>query len=205
MNKTSIILSIISGFTFLLLIGCNKENKNYDYIPEQIKQYSVFQLGSYWVYKNEATGKLDSSYLAVSPYISYSHIYSDPQLRIEEKYDISFGGEFLNTASIRPSQYSIGFKHNYGSVCIYDNINPSYSLTSDYYSSFKNLNLFDSMVVNNEIYHQVLNTQYKSWTHNGDTSIWTYYFAKSVGLIKVTMGKNHQDTTWSLLRYHVIL
>ena len=183
-----------------VLIGCSKKSGYNEYIPEQLKQYSVFQKGSYWVYLNEATGAIDSSYLSKPPFYLYNDPVNDPPQNRYETCDIYFGGNFLSHSFTRTSDYTIIFNNGKGSICLYDNFQPGYTQRS-----FKNLNYFDSLVVNNKTYYHVMNTQYKSWNHPGDTTIYTYYLAKSTGLIKFSLNINHQDTTWSILRYHVIL
>ncbi|MCX6305488.1 MAG: hypothetical protein NT040_11020 [Bacteroidetes bacterium] len=188
-----------------VFIGCSKKSGYNEYIPEQLKQYSVFQEGSYWVYKNESTGMIDSSYLLKPPVYLYNDPVNDPPQNRYETCDIYFGGTFLLHSTTSTSDYLMSFKNASGSVCLYNNFQPGYTLDNDYYHSFMNLNYFDSLIINNKTFYHVMNTQYKSWNHQGDTTTYTYYLAKSIGLIKFTLDKNHQDTSWSILRYHVIL
>jgi hypothetical protein len=69
---------------------------------------------------------------------------------------------------------------------------------------YKELNVYDSLIINNVTYYNVLNTQYKYPTYKGDTALMIFYLAKSIGLIKYYQKLFNQDTTWSLLRYHII-
>jgi hypothetical protein len=205
MKLFSVFFRIQLLIVFLISLGCSKKSGYNEYIPAQLKQYSVFQVGSYWVFKNESTGTIDSSYLLNPPVYLYNDPVNDPPQNRYETCDIYFGGTFLSHSQTSTSHYSIGFQNGKGSICLYSNFQPGYTLDNDYFHTFTNLNYIDSMVVNNRTFYQVMNTQYKFWNHLGDTTTYTYYIAKSTGLIKFTLDKNHQDTSWSILRCRVIL
>jgi len=67
----------------LLVSSCSKKNVETIYIPEYLKQYGVFQVGSYWVFKNELTGIIDSSFIVSPPYIYFNQIsvLSEPAIQ----------------------------------------------------------------------------------------------------------------------------
>jgi hypothetical protein len=68
----------------------------------------------------------------------------------------------------------------------------------------KNIEFFDSSVLNGNTYYSVIHTKLQHIADNGDTLNFTFYIAKSVGLIKYVQNVGNTDTTWSLVRYHVI-
>ena len=47
---------------FLLFIVCCNKEKNYT-ISDNMKEYFAYKQGSYWIYKNDSTGSLDSTYV----------------------------------------------------------------------------------------------------------------------------------------------
>ena len=189
----------------LILIspGCTKKKVETIYIPEYLKQYAVFQIGSFWVFKNEKTGEIDSSFIASPPYFSFYQNYpSDP--RIQECY-IDYGGTFISSGKLGYIGYSIGFKIGTDGTCLkYKAFKPGSVVYDGSMEIYKELGIYDSLVINNVVYYHVLNTQYQYPKNNGDTDYLTFYLEKSIGLIKFNYNYLHQDTTWSLLRYHVI-
>jgi hypothetical protein len=97
-------------------------------------------------------------------------------------------------------------KNGFSGYCLYSiSFHPGYTIANDRAHSFTNLGYFDSLVVNNRTFFNVMNTRYQQINNYYDTITETYYIAKSIGLIKFQLGKNHTDTTWSLLRYHIVL
>jgi len=47
----------------LILFSCEKETYEYFYISDNTKNWGLYQVGSYWIYKDEDTGQLDSVYV----------------------------------------------------------------------------------------------------------------------------------------------
>jgi hypothetical protein len=204
MKFFSIFISILLLLIFLIFSGCNKNKAHDEYIPDQLKQYSVFQMGSYWVFKNESTGAIDSSYLLKPPVYLYDDPVNDPPQNLNETCEIYYGGTFLLSSWVSPDQYLVNFKNGYGGFCLYSNFKPGYTVGDYAGGLFKNLGFLDSLVINDQTFHQVMKTQYQSLTFDLDTITQTYYLAESVGIIRVQLRKNQIDTTWSLVRYHVV-
>ncbi|MDP4281720.1 MAG: hypothetical protein Q8867_06165 [Bacteroidota bacterium] len=205
MNKNAkyiiTIIVIILGFN----ISCKKEKSYTYYISQELKTYAVFQPGSYWVYKNELTGVLDSSYINIPPGYTYTHLgehLSDP---IWESCNTLYCGNFIYSSYVDQDKYAIDF-YSWGSTCLMSNkFKPGflYEIQSNMY--FKDVDEIDSLVINNNKYYHVLNTQYLSKSiFDGDSIIYSYYLVKSLGLIKISKKVHNIDTSWSLLRYHVV-
>jgi hypothetical protein len=189
---------------FLLLSGCTKKEGQTYYLSDYIKQFSVFQVGSYWVYKNENTGEIDSSFIKSSPSFSiYQSGYSDP--KIQECF-IDYGGPFISSGHLGNLGYQIGFMNiGINGACLKSKpFQPGSSIYDGSEGTYKELSIYDSLIVNDVVYHQVLNTQDQYPKNNGDTDYMNYYLVKSIGLIKFKYHYHNQDTYWSLLRYHVV-
>jgi hypothetical protein len=192
----------------LILPGCTKKRSTTFYIPEQIKEYSVFQVGSYWIFKNEITGIDDSIYILYQPRHGYWNISGMEGGAIWEFYNVVYGGSLFQEAMVYPSEYDMIFKHGIISEescpCLMSaSFHPGFTDANIPYL-FKNLEYFDSLGINNNIFYQVLHTQWKCTHSQGDTTIVDYLIAKSAGIIKLSQHDNKHDTTWTLLRYHIL-
>ena len=197
--------------TFLLLasFGCKKDHEVQTiYISDSIKQYSVFPIGSYWVYQ-DTTSMIDSSYITQSATYSFSQNSSaDP---IYQNCNLEYGGSFLDFARINQGRYYIHYKpiHIYfssiGPCCLIDA--PSqwdkwYTLTpveSLYYNQE-----LDTLRVNNIVYHNVLQTTFRYLYREQYALGATFYFVKAIGLIKIQeWSPSGLGNSWGLIRYKI--
>ena len=62
----------------ILLLGCNK--KDVLYVPAEVKQKYSFKKGSYWIYRDSISGRIDSCYL------STNQLFVPEKLRTESSY-----------------------------------------------------------------------------------------------------------------------
>jgi hypothetical protein len=193
-------------FLLLLIISfsaCKRKEPSIVYIPEEIKEYSIFQNDSYWVFKNETTGVIDSTFIQDPPQYTYTQ-GSDDVPSFEVCY-LKYDSKFITRSQINWEQYLIGFRNGLVGPCLRaESFQPGYVKKFDSYSLFKNINYFDSLEINSKVYYKVMNTFYQTTNSNDDTLMYTYYLAKSIGLVKVNLHVSNYDTTWSLLRYHVV-
>ncbi len=201
------------AFLLLLitLIGCKKTERSVSYFPDELKPYALFGMGSYWIYKNDIIGKEDSTYLLSPPVLSFVYIgETGPK---EEWLFSHYGGNFLTSVPGRPDSEDSGyvlchsFKGASGSISIISgNIYKGYYRHSTYSNySFEVLSTSDTLRIDSNIYVNVLVTQYVSFPfQNHDSVKCTYFFDKSHGLIKYTYHTNGQDSTWNLVRSHVV-
>ena len=89
---------VFSFFIILLVIsGCSKKEREVINFPDDLKPYSLFQTGSYWIYENMMTGKIDCTYVDKAPQF-YWYLYGETGPR-EEMLDCSYGGNFLSALS----------------------------------------------------------------------------------------------------------
>jgi hypothetical protein len=195
---------VIIFFWFCLLLaslisGCNeKKHGSIVRIPEQLKPYSVFQLGSYWIFKNETTDKTDSIFLLVPPLFMIHESSDGPSF---EFCFLTYDSSLISNGGINWEQYWLVFTKRYGGPCLMaESFQPGYTD----HRGFINIEKFDSLEINNKVYYDVINTQYRPVSFDRDTMVYTYYLAKSIGLIKFNLRLNSKDTNWSLLRYHVV-
>ena len=199
MKYKSCFTCLLVFFIFPVFWGCSNKKPALVLIPELLKEYSVFNVGSFWIFKNEMNGKSDSSFIQVPPrFIPGGYGEDDPN--IETCY-VTYGGAFMAGAAIDPNICSINFVNRLNGNCLEYYNHPQEN--NDWH--FKIIQNLDSVTINQIVYYNVLNTQYKATASPGDTMTFTFYLAKSIGLIKFNLHGNDRDTTWSLLRYHVVL
>jgi hypothetical protein len=182
--------------------SCKKKNITY-YIPQQFKDYGIYNEGSYWVYKNETTGMVDSSYMNFTPHSYYVHNGGYDTDPLYETVRCEVGGNFITFIVMDPDEYSLDFV-SFGSTVMMSEGFQAGFISKSYGEIFKTISTNDSLEINGTNFYHVLNTQDKEFNNHGDTAIYTYYFVKFIGLIKCSKNVNNIDTTWSLLRYHIV-
>jgi len=188
----------------ITLLGCKKKEVQTYYISDYLKHYSIFQFGSYWIFKNETTSMIDSSFIKSPPFFHfYQNYQTDPIMQI---CDIEYGGNFILGSQITYGNYYLSLKPGPGGSCLRDPFQPGWFEYNGYNELLKDVQAYDTLIINNIIFTNVLCTQILQFhTQKRDTSYYTFYFCKSVGLIKYNKRLyNSNDSTWSLLRFHVI-
>ena len=70
---------ISTAFLMILfpIVGCKKKHVVTEYIPPELKEYALFQPGSFWIYRNEVTGATDSTYISKKPEFTYYSVGYD--------------------------------------------------------------------------------------------------------------------------------
>ena len=205
---TSFLRKPTHGFFFFLLLltffSCKKQ-KEVDtfYIPQFLKDYTFFNKGSYWIFKNEVTEELDSCYIiSASNYFYHEGGYDTDPLTEHEM--IIFQSSFLLEMDADIDQVNMSF-HSTGGYCLRASISPPiYNYGNN--SKYEYFGELDTLKLNEINFLKVVNTQY---TMNGlgilpyNSYVLTFYLAKSIGLIKYRQQMDNYDTTWSLIRYHI--
>ena len=205
--KIFIIFFILS----LVFIGCKKsEETKYVMVPDEFKAWTVYQKDSYWIYLNENINQADSTFVTKCDRSLYTD--NDPYIHLyTESYDVRISGKFLINFNITAGEgpytgqlineyhalgggLSMGWLENPYAHFGYND--PSYI--------HKVVEVIPSFVLNNKTYSNVYNILWAKQNFKGDSVIENYYLAKNIGLIKFKTRVGMADTTWSLLRYHVI-
>ena len=146
---------------------------------------------------------LDSNFISVPPKFSFWANYSpNPTVQV---CDILYGGTLIQGSELTIGLYTISFKSGNGGNCLKNKIfQPGYIDQEDQNHTYKEVNSFDSLIVNNVKYFNVICTQSQFVGYNGEKPLLTFYLGKYVGLIKYDQKIGDADTTWSLVRYNVI-
>jgi hypothetical protein len=196
---------IVTAFLMILLpnLGCKKKQVVTEYIPNELKEYALFQPGSFWIYRNEITGGTDSTYISNKPEFTYhSEGYDD--YTIPEICHLLYDGSFFISTQLEPHRYYI-FINRYEFEAIQPtSFVPNQIINLYGGATLRYFPLIDSMTINNNTFHDVFVTQHQFISLTSDTFTNTSYFVKKIGLIKFNRKIANADTTWHILNYHAI-
>jgi hypothetical protein len=197
-------ISFMLLFISLLTTECHKKSqKTTEYIPSELKDYALFQPGSFWIYKNENTGNIDSTFISKKPeFIYYSASYDNNT--ITELCQVFYEGPFLSTTNLSPSTYHIIFPDYSFEAINPISFKPDQIFELDGATTLKYFPLVDSMKIGNNTFYDIFITQWQFVSLQHDTTTNTCYFVKKVGLIKFNHKAPTSDSTWNILRFHVL-
>jgi len=191
------IRSFIYFLLFLVLVSsCKKKDENY-YIQDSFKEWTLYKQGSYWIYLNEGKGKLDSTFISQAPDDFLSHSNEDNHNYEIITYVVDHIGQFGIRAYTNNSELFLKDLYTDGATSL------SYMVTaalSDHVTTNCGvINRYDALIVNNNKFTNVIHTRDSSYY-----SIKDYYYAMKIGLIKYSLKTTSIDSTWSLIRWHVV-
>ena len=207
--KNYILIIILTG-----LFSCEKQEPVHYYIPDEVKTYGDFKIGSYWVYMVDSVNNEDSIWITdynvgqneevidkkvISVFekitiniTSKLDINNYIEINAEKKYNLLGFGEIDNNHNI---SYGVSFFYKNGfmprqgsedSIIIYN----SYSIIGKNYEN----------VLYRKTYNPILNLN--DYTREYDTL--EYWVAKNVGVIKKIIRNKYENHTYYLKRYNVI-
>jgi hypothetical protein len=192
----------------LLLVlnnSCKKELTHY-YVSDAFKRWTVFNKGSYWVFINDSTSAIDSVFVKVEPIYLDIPPYSSKDNFTLERIELLYSSVIFSPTEIvlneggretfymrinNTSMYTLIASSADNFIPYYENINEG--------STYQLLSQDSVLYLGAEKFYTVVSTQR---TFNGKK--WTFWFAKDIGLIKVSGENTNPDFTWSLLRYHIV-
>jgi len=215
---------IIAINILAILSSCYKElpkpgssGTEYHLIPQTVLDYTYFKQGTYWVYQDSATGKLDSQWVAASSrgldtFSKYSNYFNGYyQYFTYTMYDTLNNTEMIVSCSMTKSFYGYDalvnrdISDNAGvnncpmfyypfNLTRYGVGNPT-STSGDtvHMTPFININILGK-IFNNAVRINQYDNCYDQETNS--------YLAKNMGMIKLQLLKEHK--TWNLIRYHII-
>jgi len=191
---------------FLVLVSsCKKKGTSIYYIDNSFKEWVLFQKGSYWVYLNEKRQVQDSTYINMQPRYGFTPPESENLDCYEQiYYDVS--NSFLRSVSINrdPGDSYVSLWVFYPDDATFTSLNSSITdgTWSESSNNFELVEKIDTMLLNNNRFINVIHTRSASTYYDNLQN--DYYYAKNIGLVKFSIKTNAFDSTWSLLRWHVI-
>ncbi|MBI4647496.1 MAG: hypothetical protein HY738_13130 [Bacteroidia bacterium] len=188
-----------------------KESPTY-YMPQEFKDYVVFPQGSYWIYEDSISEKMDSIILQTqTTKILEPPSYNDWGYNYECLVDWVYSS-YKNQTIFREGKYNEYIANNKNNSYIY--------YTGSYTGSFSPLfisniaigkgsdgliyELFnDSIIINDNLYKDV-KVFSTIGQYNNSFFLRTYY-SRHIGLIKVIITKTDTSGTkvWELKKYHI--
>jgi hypothetical protein len=202
------LFSMLLVFSFLLLIGSckKKDSPQILYIDNSFKEWVLFQKGTYWIYLNEGNTFLDSSIVSTNPESGYYPPLAEAAAFHYETIRYKIANSFINNAEIARDYNgsSINFGTYYPDGVVFPSLfngytNASWLGSSDYCSFVEKI---DSMIINTNKFKNVIHTRVVNSYYNNLQ--FDFYFVKNVGWVKYSIKTSTMDTTWSILRYHVV-
>ena len=204
-------LFIIVSIFFVLSMGCKKnEETKYDLIPVEFKAWTVFQNRSFWIFLNEKTNQTDSTYVTnCEQSLATDNNSSNPLYT--ESYYVRFSSSFVNNFYLiagtdSSARQNIDEYHTNGLALTMDRLNNPNVQSGNIDPAYKSkvVEVIPNLVLNNDTFTHVYNILWAYKERTGDSVVENYYMAKNIGLIKFRTKIGNADTTWSLLRWHVV-
>ena len=119
MIKSKNILYIFGIIVISISVSCKKTT--YYGISDFVKEYFSYKQGSYWIYKNDSTGEIDSTFVSAFNYLNNFTPEDYPDIKLEQIVMI-FQSPFLSESKIWYLSCSGPNYVEYGSKL--DTINP---------------------------------------------------------------------------------
>jgi hypothetical protein len=180
-------------------------------IPEEFKAWTIFQPESYWIYLNEKTGITDTTSFKHGPYYNKTIYWNAPPVEymwfytngpLMTRYDDEGGVNGNATLNL--------WLKTGGSVLALTHktlLDPEHSDSSTYYFSYWFIEQLPVLTLNNNHFQNVCHTRlsrkYSYYqTHN---TVYDFYFARGIGLIRLKKADANTDTTWSIMHWKTSL
>ena len=184
------------------LAGCKKKERVHYTIADDVKQYGLFQKGSYWIYLNESTNQIDCTYVSQPP-VFYTENLEGPE--DEPLIDNIFVyGPIFSKLWLTGNYLFLENGFSIWAVFLSDvKVGNNRIIGSSKYQCLK---MYDTLSINGIKFFQVLHTKYAALLLEGsiDSVINQFFIVPKIGIVKMRKACDQSDTTWSLLRYHVV-
>ncbi len=199
--------AILIGGTLVILLSfsCKKEELKHYYVSDAFKRWTVFNKGSYWIYKNDSTSVTDSTFVKENPKFLEIPPYSSQDNFTLEYIDMSYTSLFFATTRVRLNQ---GGGETFFMQVGNNEISALIASTSDnFIPYFENINenITYQLLSSDSVFYlgpqKFINVVSTMYTKNDKK--WTCWFAKDVGLIKITATNTNPGFSWSLIKYRI--
>jgi hypothetical protein len=180
-------------FLALFFFQCNPCHEPNDNslisLPQDVKDYGVFQVGTYWVYRNDSTLQVDSIAVESTNRDTVS-INTNCGIEFRERSNVYFSSNFLGVSYSLESQSDQVL------------LSSSISDGAEIFYTWQNASnhLLDSLETGGTIYYDIFigSNQYGG-------PITDYLSARHFGIIKKLIYPASGDVeSWSLIRSHIV-
>jgi|WetSurMetagenome_2_1015567.scaffolds.fasta_scaffold13528_2 hypothetical protein len=217
------ILSLITCFVLVFTFGCRKSDsvsyfptRTVYTIPDDFKEWAMYQPGSYWVYLNEKSGVTDCTSYKRGPYY-HEDVFNDPFMPSVEymwfftkgslftRYDIQGGKAGNATLRLWMGNGDELFALTHKTIT-----DSAHADTSTYLYpySYKLIEMLDTLTLNNNHFFQVYHVGLTKIISDEPPPVikifYDFYWSRAIGLICFKKSYMNYDTTWSLVRWKSI-
>jgi len=219
-------LILITLFCLCFCSGCRKRDNraigDIYLIPQEVKDYTYFLSGTYWIYQDSITGNFDSVYV-FDAYIDTDTIElkpDDPGKEIVEYYFYRTKSSYLNkmvtydcntsfykcvdNKEMRPCFYTTRGNSDGSGFCFFYEFYEgawTYAGYGNIYSKITLVKNWGSFQLNNATYSNVVEF-YDDKNITEDDNRTCFYFSKNIGIIRKEILDSNQ--TWNLIRYNIV-
>jgi len=224
-------IQLITLIVIIALSACYKQipkpgqpgNYTYYLIPQTLKDYAEFKPGTYWIYQDSTTGKIDSQYVIEldAGIDTFQNTITGSGKGIFEWYNEHVNTTFdtsdswYSVTTYRPSIQPdiIGFQdwHYYNHTTMetylaeivyliypFTDHSYSYGLYSD---TVNNVITYTNYTVNGRIYSNIVKVyETNNPTHGNQPE--NHYIADHIGIIRRELLRTNH--VWNLIRYHIV-
>ena len=196
--KKNLFIPLFVAACLLAMMGCrDKDDLPTYYIPQDMKDYVMFPVGSYWIYEDSLTGAIDSVYLAAQR--TKIENLADEDTRKAENLEQYFKSSFLNMTYLQGTKYVISLPPDAHFFYLgrrgYFFAPAEVDETVRYIGYIKCVAFYDSVQ-----FHRVKYDSIRVFSCDEEN----YYWAKNIGLIRQDVYTNGAiSNTWYLKRYKI--
>jgi hypothetical protein len=195
------LLLIITMLVFA--VGCKKKENIY-YLSDDVKRNFFFKPGSYWIYRDSISGRVDSCYIAVSRLFIADEGRSE-STRFKEILMSGFIQKPIDTMIKGEISRQFFFKENIIKINQFDLTYPiprSPQTLNDYHF-LASTEWFSNLIIGSTNYLNLFHINYVS-KDTASIFIRNYWINDSVGFIKMREFDDTTNFIWELQRWHVI-
>ncbi|MBS1645002.1 MAG: hypothetical protein JST21_18770 [Bacteroidetes bacterium] len=194
------LLIAVSLSVWMMLTACPAKERRHDKVPEEVIAFFDYQVGSYWVMKDSATGVLDSFYVTTY-YVDKSSYWENTSVYILRENANAYLSVDLDPASVRLGS---GFTNS--------NIGVSYDLAINYpfwlgkhdsYNAQYEMFFYPKLTINGSSEDSVYVACGNS-NSPGNSYSDTISFNRSKGLLQMNFNNTLEKHNWILQRQKII-
>jgi len=200
----------------LIILPSCKKKQEFHYLSEEFKKNCLFTVGSYWIYKNDSTGLIDSTFISISPEMGY---YIPNEVSVWETATISCSSSiirkffmmagffklFIYDTNINCTPW-VGYIENTYNMFIYYMECPSFSYLKPRWNVYIK-SFYPEYFFNQHTYYNVQFTRtIPDYQVILNDSLDVYY-SKGTGIVRFihyNVNGSGDTESWSLLRYRVV-
>jgi hypothetical protein len=205
MYQKHLLFLLINAFLFCEITSCSKKQEKPHYlIPDSLKDYSVFQKGSYWIYKLSGSNSSDTT--KVFSLVSYTENSNQnyDQGPLNDIIVIRFISNILSEFYINHYGLTIDDKEGWSGASLITGLSPGQQTKTSNNLIYEYVEYLDTFSINGNSWYKVIHSKYSYQPNRINSWQLEYFICKNVGLVLYKKKMNGADSIWSLGSYHVV-